>query len=120
MSTLIQERRDMEAKFQEDMMAKKEEFARCLEDIRDADGEEYNNLKVRLESDMQTLEQHHATMQAMDVLNSVIFHGRNDVISETQMFFQFSCFIGKLVIYYVAGSLSIQCRKIGIQPSGTG
>jgi hypothetical protein len=42
MSRLIQERRDMEAKFQEDMMAKKEEFAKCLEDIRDVDGEEYN------------------------------------------------------------------------------
>ncbi|KAG0623500.1 hypothetical protein M758_3G179200 [Ceratodon purpureus] len=70
MSTLIQERRDMEAKFQEDMMAKKEEFARCLEDIRDADGEEYNNLKVRLESDMQTLEQHHATMQAVYQFNA--------------------------------------------------
>ena len=64
MSRLIQDRRDMEAKFQEDMMAKKEEFAKALEDIRDADGEEYNNLKVRLETDMQTLERHHANMQA--------------------------------------------------------
>lgn len=63
MSRLIQERRDMEAKFQEDMLAKKEEFAKILEDIRDADAEEYNNLKVRLEMDMQTLEQYHATMQ---------------------------------------------------------
>lgn len=72
MSKLIQERWDMEAKFQEDMMAKKEEFAKCLEDIRDADGEEYNNLKVRLEKDIQTLEQHHATMQVISfsILNS--------------------------------------------------
>jgi dynein regulatory complex protein 1 len=72
MSRLIQERRDMEAKFQEDMMAKKEEFAKCLEDIRDVDGEEYNNLKVRLETDMQTLEQHHATMQAINVFSYLI------------------------------------------------
>lgn len=56
----------MEAKFQEDMLAKKEEFAKILEDIRDTDAEEYNNLKVRLETDMQTLEQHHATMQAIN------------------------------------------------------
>lgn len=56
----------METKFQEDMQAKKEEFSKALDDIRDADAEEYNILKVRLESDMQTLEQHHATMQALE------------------------------------------------------
>lgn len=66
MSRLIQERRDMEQHFQEDMLAKKEEFAKILEDIRDTDAEEYNNLKVRLETDMQTLEQHHASMQVFN------------------------------------------------------
>ena len=75
MNNLIQERCDMEAKFQEDMMAKKEEFAKTLEDIRDADGEEYNNLKVRLETDMQTLEQHHATMQAIILFSYIKFPG---------------------------------------------
>lgn len=70
MSKLIQDLQDMEQKYQEDMMAKKEEFAKALEDIRDADAEDYNNLKVRLETDMQTLEQHHATMQAVYQFNA--------------------------------------------------
>jgi len=78
MSRLIQERRDMEAKFQEDMLAKKEEFHKTLEDIYNVDAEEYNNLKVRLETDMQTLEQHHATMQA--IILSYIFLVRNTLL----------------------------------------
>lgn len=63
MSALIRERLDLETKFQEDMEACKEEFAKALDDNRNIDMEEYNTLKIRLETDMQTLEQHHATMQ---------------------------------------------------------
>lgn len=63
MSALIRERLDLETKFQENMEACKEEFAKALDDIRNVDMEEYNTLKIRLESDMQILEQHLATMQ---------------------------------------------------------
>lgn len=112
MSKLIQDLQDMEQKYQEDMMAKKEEFAKALEDIRDADAEDYNNLKVRLETDMQTLEQHHATMQANELFPVIpLYFLQGLLCSLTVHLSEVLILVGVL---QHAGSLSIQCREVGI------
>lgn len=112
MAALIKERLAMETTFQEDMQARKEEFAKALDDIRDADAEEYNILKVRLESDLQTLEQHHATMQALHICsNSKFLSNLWALIPQTPVGFFLDWFSLILLKYFpivaVTGSLSV-------------
>ncbi|KAA6420207.1 MAG: coiled-coil domain-containing protein [Trebouxia sp. A1-2] len=66
---LFDKRSSAEQAFLERYMAAAEAYERQLEDLRCADAEDYNLLKVRLETDIQTLEQHLESMRAAYQLN---------------------------------------------------
>ena len=70
MAALFDRRRAMEQLFMEKTQARAEKYQAELEQIRVDDAEEYNMLKIRLETDIQQLSQHLETMRATYQLNA--------------------------------------------------
>ncbi|KAK9817150.1 hypothetical protein WJX72_010361 [[Myrmecia] bisecta] len=69
MDKLFEQRGTTEQKFMDRYLASAEEYQRLLEELRTADAEDYNVLKIRLETDVQNLEQHLEAMRATYQLN---------------------------------------------------
>ncbi|XP_002981481.2 dynein regulatory complex protein 1 [Selaginella moellendorffii] len=67
---LIKKMRAMEAQFQESLYARGDEYSAALDETRLQDSEDYNLLKVKLETDVQILEQHLESMQAAYQMNT--------------------------------------------------
>jgi dynein regulatory complex protein 1 len=63
-SNLFERRSTMEAQFMEAMQQRAEQYQQALETQRVQDAEEYSILKIRLETDIQNLEQHLEAMRA--------------------------------------------------------
>ncbi|WIA22959.1 hypothetical protein OEZ86_009886 [Tetradesmus obliquus] len=68
--TLLEARSAAEANFTEKYLGAVESYAANLEELRHADAEEYQVLKIKLESDIAVLEQHLETMRATYQLNA--------------------------------------------------
>jgi|EP00953_Heterococcus_sp_UTEX-ZZ885_P009480 dynein regulatry complex protein 1 len=67
---LFDKRREMELGFMESKQQRQEQYQQEIEDLLTRDGEEYNKLKVKLETDIQTLEQQLEEMRATYQLNT--------------------------------------------------
>mmetsp|Transcript_35004 Transcript_35004/g.99216 ORF Transcript_35004/g.99216 Transcript_35004/m.99216 type:complete len:688 (-) Transcript_35004:130-2193(-) len=70
MKNLFDKRSSMEQNFMEATQERAETYHKALEDLRVADAEEYNILKIRLETDIQNLEQYLEAMRATYQLNT--------------------------------------------------
>lgn len=70
MTALFEKRRAMEQMFMEKAQAHADKYQEELEQIRVDDAEEYNILKIRLETDIQQLSQHLEAMRATYQLNA--------------------------------------------------
>eukprot|EP00775_Hariotina_reticulata_P011515 gene11515-11658_t len=69
-AALLNTRSTAEANFSEKYLAAVENYAVKLEELRHADAEEYQVLKIKLEGDIAVLEQHLETMRATYQLNA--------------------------------------------------
>ncbi|KAF6263341.1 sperm tail-domain-containing protein [Scenedesmus sp. NREL 46B-D3] len=69
-AALLEARSAAEANFTEKYLGAVESYAANLEELRHADAEEYQVLKIKLESDIAVLEQHLETMRATYQLNA--------------------------------------------------
>ena len=67
---LMESRRGLEAKFLETNMGRVEDHIKSLQDLRVHDTEDYNLTKIKLETDVQVLEQQLQQMRATYQLNS--------------------------------------------------
>jgi len=67
---LFDKRSRLEQEFMERYLASVENYQQMLEALRVSDAEEYHILKIRLETDIQNLEQHLETMRATYQLNT--------------------------------------------------
>eukprot|EP00736_Rhodelphis_marinus_P014422 Rmarinus@m.9693 len=83
--TLFAKRRDMEAQFMEQRQKRVEDHAAQLEQLRVQDAEEYNILKVKLETEIQTLEQQLEEMRATYQLNTERLEYNYRVLSEREI-----------------------------------
>lgn len=70
MQQLFERRSKLEQDFMERYLAAAEDYHCQLEELRVADAEDYNVLKIRLETDIQNLEQHLEAMRATYQLNT--------------------------------------------------
>ena len=70
MGGLFERRSTREQAFMERTLEQAEEYQRQLEELRVLDAEDYNILKIRLETDIQNLEQHLEAMRATYQLNT--------------------------------------------------
>mmetsp|Transcript_4676 Transcript_4676/g.15483 ORF Transcript_4676/g.15483 Transcript_4676/m.15483 type:complete len:645 (+) Transcript_4676:346-2280(+) len=70
MAGLFDKRSAREQKFMDDMLETAEDYQRQLEEERVQNAEDYNILKIRLETDIQNLEQHLEAMRATYQLNT--------------------------------------------------
>lgn len=70
MKNLFEKRDKMEIDFMEKYLETAQDYHMQLEQLRVADAEEYNILKIRLETDIQNLEQHLEAMRATYQLNT--------------------------------------------------
>ena len=70
MSHLFEKRNQMEQHFMDASQERAEEYQQQLEKLRQTDAEDYNILKIRLETDIQNLEQHLEAMRATYQLNT--------------------------------------------------
>lgn len=70
MKVLISKRLTDESDFYTFMRNRADANKKTLDDLRNADMEEYNTMKVRLENDIAILEQHYEVMQAVYQTNS--------------------------------------------------
>ncbi|GMH33905.1 hypothetical protein BSKO_01739 [Bryopsis sp. KO-2023] len=70
MQQMFDKRGKLEQDFMERYLAAAEDYHKQLEDLRVADAEDYNVLKIRLETDIQNLEQHLEAMRATYQLNT--------------------------------------------------
>ena len=70
MSQLFEKRNQREQQFMDMMLEQAENYQKQLEELRVIDAEDYNILKIRLETDIQNLEQHLETMRATYQLNT--------------------------------------------------
>jgi len=67
---LFEKRADLELEFVKRMQERNEDYEERLKTLRQRDAEDYNILKIRLETDIQNLEQHLETMRATYQLNT--------------------------------------------------
>ena len=67
---LFEKRNQMEQHYMEAAQERAEQYQQQLEKLRQADAEDYNILKIRLETDIQNLEQHLEAMRATYQLNT--------------------------------------------------
>ncbi|BFI23117.1 serine/arginine repetitive matrix protein 1 [Marchantia polymorpha subsp. ruderalis] len=70
MGRILQNRQDREDTYHDEVHSCKDNFIKVLDSIRENDVEEYNLLKLKLEGDSQSLEEHLQVMQAMYQLNA--------------------------------------------------
>ena len=70
MTHLFEKRNQMEQHYMEAAQERAEQYQQQLEALRQADAEDYNILKIRLETDIQNLEQHLEAMRATYQLNT--------------------------------------------------
>ena len=70
MNALFERRNQLEQNFMEKMLEQSEEYQRKLEELRVLDAEDFNILKIRLETDIQSLEQHLEAIRATYQLNT--------------------------------------------------
>ncbi len=70
MNALFERRNQLEQNFMEKMLEQAEEYQRKLEELRVLDAEDFNILKIRLETDIQNLEQHLEAIRATYQLNT--------------------------------------------------
>ena len=70
MNALFERRNHLEQNFMEKMLELAEEYQRKLEELRVLDAEDFNILKIRLETDIQNLEQHLEAIRATYQLNT--------------------------------------------------
>ena len=81
-AALFERRSAREQQFMEQTQERAEEFHLQLEELRLADAEEYNILKIRLETDIQNLEQHLEAMRATYQLNTEKLEYNHRVLQE--------------------------------------
>ncbi|MCO5600265.1 hypothetical protein L7F22_054375 [Adiantum nelumboides] len=67
---LLKKVRNTECSLKQDLTKRIDDYAKSLENIRTQDNEDYNLLKIRLETDVQILEQHLESMAAAYQLNT--------------------------------------------------
>jgi dynein regulatory complex protein 1 len=67
---LMQERRDREEEYMKARQIRVEDFESQLQHLRTQDAEEYNRIKIKMETDVQTLEQQLQSMKATFQLNA--------------------------------------------------
>lgn len=82
---LFEKRREMELAFMEAKQQRQEQSQREIEDLLNRDGEEYTKLKVKLETDIQTLEQQLEEMRATYQLNTEKLEYNYRVLTERDM-----------------------------------
>merc|ERR1712072_1620514 len=82
---LYEKRKEAELKFLENRRAREEKHRQEIEDMLVKDGEEYNKLKIKLENDVQTLEQQLQEMRATYQLNTEKLDYNYRVLSERDM-----------------------------------
>lgn len=70
LTELFERRSKMEADFMDRYLAAVENYQANLEALRTSDAEDFHILKIRLETDIQNLEQHLETMRATYQLNT--------------------------------------------------
>ena len=75
-------RNQLELEYMERFVNTAGEYERVLKELRLNDNEEYNALKVKLETDIQILEQHLETMRATYQLNAEKLEYNYRVLSE--------------------------------------
>ena len=67
---LFDKRRAMEAKFVEDRLGREAQYQEEIDEMQAKDAEDFNKLKIRLETDIQVLQQQLQHMQATYLLNT--------------------------------------------------
>jgi dynein regulatory complex protein 1 len=82
---LFEQRRHMELSFMESKQARREQYQAEVEALICHDGEEYQKLKVKLETDIQTLEQQLEEMRAAYQLNTEKLEYNYRVLTERDM-----------------------------------
>ena len=85
MSQLFEKRNQREQQFMDMMLEQAENYQKQLEELRVIDAEDYNILKIRLETDIQNLEQHLETMRATYQLNTEKLEYNYRVLTERDM-----------------------------------
>ena len=85
LDSLFEDRRKMELHFMESKMEREEAYADELEKLRTQDAEEYNQLKIKLEMDIQKLEQQLEEMRATYQLNTEKLEYNYRVLTERDM-----------------------------------
>merc|ERR1711865_1318496 len=74
-----------EMQFMDAKQQREEEYQREIEDLRNKDSEDYNKLKIKLETDIQTLEQQLEEMRATYQLNTEKLEYNYRVLTERDM-----------------------------------
>ena len=85
MIALFERRNQLEQNFMEKMLEQSEEYQRKLEELRVLDAEDFNILKIRLETDIQSLEQHLEAIRATYQLNTEKLEYNYRVLTERDM-----------------------------------
>ncbi|DAZ93719.1 TPA: hypothetical protein N0F65_009645 [Lagenidium giganteum] len=83
--SLFEKRREMEMIYMEAKQARDEQYLKEIEDLRVRDAEDYNELKIKLETNIQTLEQQLEEMRATYQLNTEKLEYNYRVLTERDM-----------------------------------
>lgn len=83
--SLFERRREMEMVYMEAKQARDEQYLKEIEDLRVRDAEDYNELKIKLETNIQTLEQQLEEMRATYQLNTEKLEYNYRVLTERDM-----------------------------------
>ncbi len=82
---IFEKRRKMEMAYMEAKQEREEQYQRELDELRTADAEDYNKLKIKLETNIQTLEQQLEEMRATYQLNTEKLEYNYRVLTERDM-----------------------------------
>lgn len=83
--SLFERRREMEMVYMETKQQRDEQYLKEIEDLRVRDAEDYNALKIKLETNIQTLEQQLEEMRATYQLNTEKLEYNYRVLTERDM-----------------------------------
>jgi dynein regulatory complex protein 1 len=83
--SLFERRREMEMVYMETKQTRDEQYLKEIEDLRVRDAEDYNALKIKLETNIQTLEQQLEEMRATYQLNTEKLEYNYRVLTERDM-----------------------------------
>lgn len=83
--SLFEKRREMEMVYMEVKQARDEQYLKEIESLRVKDAEDYNELKIKLETNIQTLEQQLEEMRATYQLNTEKLEYNYRVLTERDM-----------------------------------